>query len=99
MHFKGTGDNINSTIIYFIRNLKKKRLLNNIEVTQTVNSSIQTITEQVIEKYGTPTIHEKSENFAILIWLTQKNKDNHQCSPLNQQCFKKVLVDASFQLD
>ncbi|MCU7800851.1 MAG: AAA family ATPase [gamma proteobacterium symbiont of Lucinoma myriamae] len=23
----------------------------------------------------------------------------HQCSPLNQQCFKKVLVDASFQLD
>ncbi len=27
-----------------------------------------------------------------------KQRD-HQCSPLNQQCFKKVIVDAASQLD
>ncbi|MCU7801144.1 MAG: hypothetical protein KZQ70_13660 [gamma proteobacterium symbiont of Lucinoma myriamae] len=41
-----------------------------------------------------------SFNSGVHTEIIQMDYDyNHQCSPLNQQCFKKVLVDASFQLD
>ncbi|MCU7818276.1 MAG: DUF3330 domain-containing protein [gamma proteobacterium symbiont of Lucinoma myriamae] len=86
----------NSDEIYSFFNIVGKRQQNN-NGSLKRNSFVQKSIGKIFRKKESINIAGHIETF---IRETAKNRYNcHQCSPLNQQCFKKVLVDASFQLD